>query len=137
MATSGQQFGAACFLVSLALGASSACGGAASTPLDQPAMTSHGGGDDMSNDMRDATKGSSSGGGHEDATVADEASVDEDAAADAGDDVDDAGNPAPEDAGPDASSMCGTCPLGNRCCTVPGTISYGQCYAAGCAFCCF
>jgi hypothetical protein len=140
MRTSGQQFGAG-FLFGLALCASSACGGAASTPLDQPATTPSGSSSgDMSNHMRDATMGSSSGGGNgnDDATVSDEANQDQDGASiDNSDSGDDAGNPSPDDAGPpDASAMCGACTFGNRCCTVPGAISYGRCYAATCGFCC-
>jgi hypothetical protein len=94
----------------------------------------------MSHGDQDATGGSSSGGGRrmEDATVADEASL-EDVSVDMSDASDDVGSTGAAEAGPpDAASMCARgCPFGNRCCTTPGALSYGQCYAVTCGFCCF
>jgi hypothetical protein len=136
MGSSGKRFSAAPLVAGLALFSAMACGGAASTPLDQPSTSGGHGGDDMSSMMRDATSGSSSsGGGREDATVPDEASLD-DGAADASDDGDD--GQATDEGGPlEAGPMCGMCAPGNRCCMTPGAFSYGQCYSLLCGGCCF
>jgi hypothetical protein len=142
MGSWGQRSGAKWLALALALAAATGCSGAASTPLDVPAPPSQSGSSsgDMSHNDHDATTGSSSGGGRhmEDATVSDEASLD-DATVDMSDASEDSGSNSPHEAGPpDASSMCGAgCPFGNRCCTTPGALSYGQCYAVNCGICCF
>jgi hypothetical protein len=138
MGSPGKRFSASPLVVGLALFGAMACGGAASTPLDQPSTTGGHGGDDMSGKMHDATSGSSSsGGGHEDATVPDEASLD-DATVDAADDGDDGGQGVDEGGPPEAGSLCAMgCAPGNRCCMMPGAISYGQCYSILCGACCF
>jgi hypothetical protein len=138
MVSLAQRFSAAPLIVGLALFGAMACGGAATTPLDQPSTTGNHGGDDMSGPTRDATSGSSSsGGGHDDATVPDEASLDEDASGDASDEGDDGGQGVDEGGPHEAGAMCGTCAPGNRCCTTPGAFSYGQCYSLLCGGCCF
>jgi len=139
MGASGHRFGAVPFVLGLALCLASACGGAASTPLDRPATGPSSGDDDNSQGPPDTGSGSSSGGGHEDATVSDDSNPGDDVGSDGGGDAgDDGSSSPPEEAGPpDASSMCGPCMPGDRCCTVPGTVSYGQCYSVLCGPCCF
>ena len=138
MGASEHRFSAAGLVVGLALCAASGCGGAASTFLDQPPSgNGDNGGDDTSTGSHEAS-GSSSGGGTRDATMDDEPGPGDDMGADAaGDSGGDDGAASADDGGPDASSMCGPCAPGNRCCTQPGTISFGQCYSVLCGACCF
>jgi len=79
---------------------------------------------------------SSSGGGHKDATVPQEASQGPDMNMDAGDEpVDDVAAPA-KDSGPEGG-QCGMCMFPMRCCMTPGAMYYGQCYNQFlCATCC-
>jgi hypothetical protein len=130
----GHRFGAIARAAGFALCVVTACGGAASTPLDKPAPTQHGG-DNTTGGLEAST--SSSGGGGSDATVAEDATV--------GDDTHDAARDAPAqddvESPPEASPaddapMCGVCPIGNRCCMTPGAISFGQCYNLLCGPCC-
>jgi|SRR5579859_330024 len=132
MGASGHRFTAIPFVLALAIGVASACGGAASTSLDRPSLTQQG--DDTSPPAPEASGSSSSSGGRADATVSDDASPDGDMTADAADEppVDDVESP---DAGPDAG-MCGVCPFASQCCTVPGARSYGKCYNVLCLTCC-
>jgi hypothetical protein len=137
MGASEHRFGAAGLVVGLALCAASGCGGAVTTFLDQPASgKGDNGGDDTSTGSHEAS-GSSSG-GPQDATLTDETNPGDDQRSDAAGDSggDDVGT-SPDDAGPDSSGMCGPCAPGNRCCTVPGTISFRQCYSVLCGACCF
>jgi hypothetical protein len=113
-------------LAGLALCVASACGGAASTPLDRPAPIQQG--DDQTAQPVPEASASSSGGGRQDATVSEDSGPGGDNTPDASDEPVDDGSSSQDEAGPDAS-MCGMCMFGNRCCTVPGAISYGQCYS--------
>jgi hypothetical protein len=112
-------------LAGLALCAASACGGAASTPLDRPAPMVQQGDDQTPPPVPEASA-SSSGGGREDATVSDDSGPRGDNT-DASDEPVDDGQSSAVEAGPDAA-MCGVCMFGTRCCTMPGTMAYGQCY---------
>jgi hypothetical protein len=120
-------------LAGLALCVASACGGAASTPLDRPAPMVQQGDDQTPQPVPEAS-GSSSGGGRVDATVSDDSGPGNNTP-DASDEPVDDGQSSQDDAGPDAS-MCGMCLFGNRCCMVRGAISYGQCYSVLCGACC-
>jgi hypothetical protein len=137
MGASRHRFDTASLVLGVALCAASACGGAASTPLDQPPASNPQGGDDSSQGGGDSG-GSSSGG--RDATLADESNPGDDMTADANeaaDSGDDVGSEPAEEAGPpDAGGCASACIGGNRCCTVPGTLSYGQCYSVLCGYCC-
>jgi hypothetical protein len=136
MGATGYRFSA----VRLALGAAAcvaiACGGAASTPLDRPLPTQPA--DDGATSGMPEASASSSGGGGSDATLADDSSSGGGTTVDAADDAPAAdAESTPVEAGPpDSGSTCGVCTLGNRCCMVPGTISFGQCYSVLCMACC-
>jgi hypothetical protein len=112
-------------LAGLALCVASACGGAVSTPLDRPSLVQQG--DDQTAQPVPEASASSSGGGREDATVSDDSGPRGDNGTDASDEPVDDGQSSAVETGPDAA-MCGMCPFGNRCCTVPGAMAYGQCY---------
>jgi hypothetical protein len=136
MGASRHRFDLASLVLGVALCAASACGGAASTPLDQPPASGPQGDEDSSQGSSDS---SGSSGGGRDATLADESNPGDDttdAGADSG--GDDVGSEPAEEAGPpDATSVCASaCTVGSRCCTVPGTLSYGQCYSVLCGYCC-
>jgi hypothetical protein len=136
MGASRHRFGTASLVVGVALCAANACGGAASTPLDQPPASNPQGGEDSSPGAVDS--GGSSGGG-KDATLADESNPGDDTTADATVDSgeDDVGSEPAEEAGPpDAGGCAAACTAGSRCCTVPNTLSYGQCYSVLCGYCC-
>jgi hypothetical protein len=131
------RFSSLCLVAALALGAASGCGGAASTPLDKPPIGPSEPADDATTQGSQDASGSSSSGGGKDATLPEDTGVGDDTTSDAaGDDSDDAGIAALE-AGPPDAGFCGVCAAGNRCCMVPGTLSYGQCYSELCGPCCF
>jgi hypothetical protein len=113
-------------LAGLALCVASACGGAASTPLDRPALTEQG--DDQTAPPVPEASASSSGGGRVDATVSDDSGPRGDNTTDASDEPVDDGQSSAVEAGPDAA-MCGICLFGTRCCMMPGAMAYGQCYS--------
>jgi hypothetical protein len=138
MGALGYRISSACLAAGLALCAANACGGAASTPLDKPPIVPTPQGDDDSSAGPNEASASSSSGGGKDATIAEDSSKGDDTI-DAGDEPssDDVGVGPPVDASPEDASLCGPCALGNRCCTVPGTVSYGQCYSVLCGPCCF
>ena len=128
------RFSTAGLVVGVALCAASGCGGAKSTP--RPASQRQRRTGDVFLDGS-GDSGSSSGGGR-DATMEDEPSPGDDMTADATPDSgDDVGSEPAEEAGPpDAGGCASVCTAGSRCCTVPGTLSYGQCYSVLCGYCC-
>ncbi len=138
MGALGYQFSSVCLAAALSLCATSACSGAASTPLDRPPSVPTGQGDDDSSQGSNEASASSSSGGGKDATIPEDSSKADDTidAADEADGDDVASEP-PADASPPDAGLCGPCAPGNRCCTVPGTVSYGQCYSVLCGPCCF
>jgi hypothetical protein len=135
MGAPGHRIATRLFVVGLAFFAVSACSGAATSTLDEPAMGSgqQSGDGIMMTPSTDATSGSSSGGG-QDATVADDAPGDNgvDASDSGGNDV----SAPPDDAGPGDAGPCPACGLGTKCCAKPGNLIFGQCYSAACVFCC-
>jgi hypothetical protein len=116
---------------------SGACGGAATSDLDDPPGVSEND-SSVKAGKPDATGGSSSGGDHDAMAHDDVVDVDPvDATLDTGTgSMDDASDMAP-DAGSDGGSICGPCAAGNRCCTSKGAVSYAQCYNQFvCPLCC-
>jgi hypothetical protein len=135
LAATGYRFSAVRLALGAAVCVAMACGGAATTALDRPLPTQPGD-DGSARGTPEASTSSSSGGGN-DATLAEDSTPGDngsDAAEDgSGDDVE---SP-PDDAGPpDAGGMCGVCTFGNTCCMMPGAFSFGRCYAVLCNACC-
>jgi hypothetical protein len=138
MGALGHRFSSVCLVAALALGTWAACGGAASTPLDKPPTGPSESGDDATSQGSQDAGGSSSSGGGRDATLPEDTGVG-DTTSDGADDSasDDADSVSVIEAGPPDAGFCGVCSVGNRCCMVPGTLSYGQCYSELCGPCCF
>jgi hypothetical protein len=131
------RFGAAGFLLGLAVVAASACGGAASSGLEEPP----GGGDGGGNAPEG---GGGTKGGADDASAVPPSTPDATTLdADGTDPIDASMGPGNGDDGDivvdasaDAGPLCGACPFGDRCCTTPSALSYGQCYSPICLVCC-
>lgn len=123
MDVSEHRFRAIAIATGLAICVATACGGAAGTSLDRPAPAQQGD-DETTAPVPEASPSSS--GGHKDATVPEETGTGKDMMDASDEPIDDAESEA--EAGRDAA-VCGVCLFpGTQCCTVPGAISYGQCY---------